>query len=595
MVNKILITLLLLLPISSFGAEFTASARNKISAGESINLQLELSGASAESQPDISILNKLFTITGRQKSSNISIINGKMTSATSWHYSMTPKVNSNIVIPAISIKTDKGILTTKPINIEVGKVSSLPATSQNNGIVAYAEVSKSNPYKNEPITYTFNLVSKYSIANVDINDITLENAILEPQGKPEVFDANQGGEPVKVVQAKFLITPLKSGKITIPANIVKGDIITRSRNRIDSFFGDPFDMFNSFSGFSGFGAGSSQPFTLASKPINLNVLPPVTGVKPWLPASSIKIEENIDNNQTFKVGEPIIRSFNIVAEGVASSQLPSLEEQQNIVNNFKVYADQPKVHDNIINGVITSSKTESFTLIPQVSGDITLPEISITWWNVNENKIEHAIVPARSLTVLGGANIVNKQPVTVNNPIVSSVIKQPQYPKGLKKVPQINKNNNILYIVIAILIVILIAVILLVIKLNYKINNPQTVIKKTTNNPVKVNKNTAIKDIKNIKTAKELQQYLQFIATNQWGLNRNLSLDKIIEYVNKQKPDLTESNNYLLKSIQDSLYANKEIDIIDAQKRCIAIVNYMDKKTINKTKTNKDLPSLNPS
>src|SRR5262249_49810796 len=120
----------------------------------------------------------------------------------------------------------------------------------------------------------------------------------------------------------------------------------------------------------------------------------------WIPARSLKIEELWDETQTLQVGEPLTRAFNITAEGLKSNQLPSLNEQQISDNHFKIYADKPVLGDEAQDGGIKSYRKEQYTLIPQKSGKLTLPEISVAWWDVIKKEKVFAHIPARTLQIL---------------------------------------------------------------------------------------------------------------------------------------------------------------------------------------------------
>ncbi|BCG63487.1 MAG: hypothetical protein methR_P1204 [Methyloprofundus sp.] len=377
MVKRILTLLVvyLILPAIALAAEYTATvSQHQVAVGQSFSLSLTLSDASPESEPDISALKKNFTVNGQVQSSNTSIINGRFSSSTRWDYQLTAKKTGNIRIPSLIIESSKGKLKTQTFNVSVGKASSLPASSENNGIDISSVVSKRNPYKNEPVTYTVTLVSRYDLANISLSEMTLDDAVIEENGKPEVYDSTQNGRAVKVIKASYIITPLKSGEITIPASTIQGGIPIQRRS--NSFFGRRFDSFNMMKDFDDLlGRRELKPFAVASKPITLEVLPPVTDVKPWLPASYLGITESWDDTQVLKVGEPISRRFTLIANGISSSQLPSLESLQG--KDFKIYADQPVLDESIEDGTIISSRKESYTLIPNKSGGVTLTAIKL--------------------------------------------------------------------------------------------------------------------------------------------------------------------------------------------------------------------------
>src|SRR5690606_16105695 len=72
---------------------------------------------------------------------------------------------------------------------------------------------------------------------------------------------------------------------------------------------------------------------------------------------------------------------------------------ENYPDAFKVYPDQPALHDARSRDGITGTREEKAALIPQQAGTFVLPEISIPWWNTQTNRLEHARLPARTVDV----------------------------------------------------------------------------------------------------------------------------------------------------------------------------------------------------
>ncbi len=143
-----------------------------------------------------------------------------------------------------------------------------------------------------------------------------------------------------------------------------------------------------------------QPFRIATEEVSVEIQPALTGMNPWIPARSFKIEEIWDESQTYRVGDPLNRLFKMSAEGVKSSQLPSLQDQQLNDSNFKIYADKPELEDETKEGSIRSLRREQYTLIPQHPGPVTLPEITVAWWDVTKKEKAFAKIPARTLQIL---------------------------------------------------------------------------------------------------------------------------------------------------------------------------------------------------
>ena len=398
MVTRLIFTLLLL-PFCLFSGEFIASVnRNQMNLGEGFSLNLTLKDASARGIPSLSSLQKTFLINSEQQSSNTVIINGKVTTSTTWNFILIPQGEGEWVIPSVSIETSEGTLSSEPITISVVK-GGAPRGSESSdidGVTLTAEVSNAEPYKNEPIVYTVKLASKRNLANIQMQKINVEDAIVEVNGEPKVYAKNVGGVHVDIAEFSYLITPLKAGVLKIPSAVVQGGVPIKRRAHVGSLFDNNFDPFSVMQGFD-----QLKPFALTTEEIILEVEPAVAGMDFWLPAQSLKIEEVLDeSSRSLQEGDPFTRSFKIIAEGVKSNQLPSLNDLQVDSRLFKIYADKPEFGDEIKNGNITSYRKENYTLIPEKSGTLTLPEISVVWWDVVHKEKKIARVPAKTLYVL---------------------------------------------------------------------------------------------------------------------------------------------------------------------------------------------------
>ena len=66
---------------------------------------------------------------------------------------------------------------------------------------------------------------------------------------------------------------------------------------------------------------------------------------------------------------------------------------------IKGYVDQPqfetKHNDNGLRGI----RKEKWALIPRRSGILTLPEISVSWWDVTTNNLRTAVIPPKEIQV----------------------------------------------------------------------------------------------------------------------------------------------------------------------------------------------------
>lgn len=393
-----LIIFFFLLPSLLLSGEFTATvSRNQINLGESLTLNLILKDATTKSTPYVDVLKNAFVIHSQQQQFSTIMTKGRTTSSKTWKLTLVPQREGEIEIPSINIETSEGILTSNPVTIRVvkGSAAARPDFSHASEVTLTTEVSNATPYKNEPIIFTVKIVSKRDLADIKMQKFNLENAIVEMTGEPKIYNSIAEGKMVGVIEFNYAITPLKAGPLKIPSNTVQGMISIRRKIHNESFFDDDLDPFSFLQGFD-----RLKPFTLATKETAIDVQPAVAGITPWLPAKSLTIEEIWNESQALQVGEPFTRGFKITAEGINASQLPNLNELLASDSRYKIYADKPELGDNESDGKFKSSRKEQYTIIPQQAGTLTLPELSISWWDVTKKEKVLAHIPSRTLQIL---------------------------------------------------------------------------------------------------------------------------------------------------------------------------------------------------
>jgi hypothetical protein len=608
MVKKLAIFLMFLsaaFPAIASAGEFTATVdRNSDASGENFTLELALSNAKAKDAPDTTPLSKSFIIASQGQSSNTTIINGSVTTSTGWELTLIPKTVGNLTIPPISIETSDGTLITQPITMDVGKASALPSQSQNGQTTITAHASTLNPYKGQPIFYTVKIVARGNVADLSLDDLKVENAIVENQGKPRISDAEENGRPVKVIETRYIITPLDSGKITIPPVLLQGRMEVEGHDPIDDAFrqmdSDPFSMLQHMNRMGGF--MNVKPFSLASNEVQLDVKPAAAAIDPWLPLTSLKIQENLDDTQGAKVGEPINRKITLVADGATGKQLPSLEPQQNN-GDFKVYADKPVTEESIKGDSIIGTRKESYSLIPLKSGKLVLPEIKVPWWDIRNNRIAYASLPARTIDVLPGLAVQGQTPASIMQQPAPAVEQQSAAsPEARPPVvaPQTSwKIPPVLYAAIGVLFLMLLSAVFWAIRLQRRVSSLS---ESKESNTIRREPEIAIvspclpiRDITSAKSAQELNSYLRDYAHEHWGTAKNATLEGIFSNMVSQGRLQKESTEPFAKAMVAALYAGKEVDLPQLKKQCSAIIDSVRKAGNDNMKAPEKLPKLNPS
>jgi oxygen tolerance protein BatD len=370
-----------LVSVSALAATITVTTdRTSVGLNESFAMVFESSG-SVDDDPDFSPLNKDFQILSRNTSSNMSIVNGKISSTKKWQLSVLARRAGNIPIPPVSFGRDRSQASS--INVSKGRTSA-SKSKNNQDIFIEVEAEPLSPYVQSEVIYTVRLFLSVATSNASLSEpgISGANAVIERLGEDSNFQTNRKGRRYNVVERRYAIYPQVSGSMTIEPVMFQGQI-----NR------------NAFSRFDPFGP---QPKTLVerSQPITLEVQSVAKQFPSghWIPAKKLTLTESWSQDPPqFQVGEPLTRTLTLMAEGQTASQLLELPEW--VPDAFKQYPDQAVLSDSKSDKGITATRQEKVAIIPNQAGEFVLPEISVPWWNTITNTLEYARVPERKITV----------------------------------------------------------------------------------------------------------------------------------------------------------------------------------------------------
>lgn len=394
--------------------------RSSLPEGETFLLTVELEGATSNKTPDFEALNDDFTIYSVANAYRTNIINGNVSTSQQWNLVLMPNKSGRLTIPAIGLENYK----TQPLTINVGDAgTSAKTTTQSENRPKYtiaAEVDNKKPYVQQQINYTLILQDSGGLQGEEPTfQATNDNDwIIKSLGAPEISTQNINGANVREIKFHYALFPQRSGQLEIPAVRFNGYYLSGERRT------DPFaNLFNDDMFIGGFGMAdvfaTRTPVILAAKPIKINVLPAAkeNGEHWWLPAENVKLYAEFKPEQPkFAVGEAISRNIYLQATGVIDSQLPELKFAS--ASGVKQYPEKPQTAMSVDKGKIIALEKVANVYIPTEAGKITLPEISVNWFNVKSGKMEKAILPAMTVAVAGESTkpepqttMPNKQPI----------------------------------------------------------------------------------------------------------------------------------------------------------------------------------------
>lgn len=385
---SILFCLILLPQTTIVLAEVSASTgRTVLSIDETFVLEIKSENASGD--PDLTVLEENFQIMGRSQSQNYSLINGRASQTHIWNITLLPKKTGELTIPAIKVGND----ITRTIHLVIQKQSSTPGIDgkkvflkinldNSDDITSTLEddstsIAGKSYYVQQQIIITVRLFHRIRFSNATLSDLELTNTVVEKLGNDANYSKVVGKHRYNIIERRYALYPQQSGELTIPAMTFTGNA----------------EISQNFSLFSRPG----RQIISRTKPITLNILPipeNYTG-KNWLPAENLQIEsEIIEDPDSITSGEAITRNIIVRAKGLLGSQLPATSIASS--NVIKTYPDKEKLSNQLIDGKVIGIRHDTVAIIPLKSGEFTLPEIKIDWWNTTTNQQETTRLAAQT-------------------------------------------------------------------------------------------------------------------------------------------------------------------------------------------------------
>ena len=353
--------------------------RDTMHMGETVTLNVEATGDTG-GQPDFSALSQDFNLLGTQSSQQVIILNGSSTTKVVWAVGLEPKHAGRLAIPALAIGSAK----TSPLTLSV---LAQPAGAEGKpGDDVFLEVTAEPlaPYVQQQVRYTVKLYFSFGLTDGNLSEPQADGVVVQRLGQDKSYLATIGDRRYHVMERHYALTPEKSGMLSLPALVFRG-------NTLDA--ADPTGFF-------------SRPRTISARSdaVDLNVKPkPATwpATESWLPAQSMLLKDDTELPNEIHVGDPVTRTIRMQAQGLGFEQLPELELAAPA--GAEIYPDKADTRTRDDGTWLYGERVRKFAFVPTKPGSLTIPGVSVKWWDTTHERVETAELPARTLTVLPAA------------------------------------------------------------------------------------------------------------------------------------------------------------------------------------------------
>ena len=365
-------------------------------------------------------------IAGPSQQVSQSWINGKSSFEKTYSYYLLPQQKGNLIIRQATIEYNGQIYKTNPIKINVTAAVEQPKDpndtqiSADDNIYLVADISKTNPYINEPITVVYKLYFSYNIGITNwreldkpkYNDFWSQNIdIKQLVGEEGMF---KGEKYRYVVLRKTVLYPQKSGKLVIEPLSLDIDVQLPTNRR---------DMFGRVVVTNGNKRVSAGAKTIAVKAL------PEAGKPEDFSGAVGKFDFKVTPSKTnLKSGE----SLDLVVSVAGSGNMKLFNLPKPVVpNSLEMY---DPVHNEKVNTTLAGMSgkiSDSYAIIPQFKGNYPIKPIKFSYFDLATRTYKTITSPEIIINVLDGPS-ANDQATTTTPEVTKNAISSTEQFKYIK-------------------------------------------------------------------------------------------------------------------------------------------------------------------
>jgi hypothetical protein len=398
----------------------TEVSKTKLGVNENLRVDFKMNKDGDNFSPPS--FNGFRVVGGPNQSVSNSWINGVRTFSKTYSYFLTPEKKGNYTIGQASIEIDGDIYKTLPVEVQVTEAveSSLspgsPSSVVDDEIELSIEVSKSNPYLNEPISVEFKLLfnPKINVTNLgEIDNPEFKNFWSQNIKIPrlEIKSTSFKGQRYNYVTwKKALLFPQKAGDLELlPLTLdVTIDVPTNRRD----FFGNTIYTQTSKKVASSKRIIKVKNFPENGKPKSFNGA-----------VGNFDISLNSSKSQ-LKATESFQLEFKVNGNG--NLKLFSLPEII-VPSSLEKYAPEFKEKINTSLSGMNGEISNVYTIVPQYQGKYPIPPVEFSFFNPQTEQYVTLFSNESIVDVLDGPVRLSESNAQASNPVSNSITSSDQF------------------------------------------------------------------------------------------------------------------------------------------------------------------------
>lgn len=347
-------------------------------------------------------------VAGPSQQISQSWINGRSSFQKIYSYILQPERKGSITIKSSAIEYNGQVYKTSPIKVTVTNAvaqerdpGDRPQGGNGNELLQLvAEVSKTNPYLNEPITVVYKLYFNYinvtgfkELAKPKYNDFWNQNIDVKQLSVEQ--GSFQGQQAYYVILKKTILYPQKSGRLTIqPLSLDIGVEMATNRR----------DMFGQMITTEG-----NRVVSAGSRTINVRPLPESSKPEGFTGAVG-KLNFVVTPSKTkLKSGESL--DLIVSAQGTGNMKLFTLPKPV-VPNALEMY---DPVHDESVSTSLSGMSgriSDKYTIVPQYKGKYAIKPMQFSYFDLSTGSYKTITSKEIMIDVLDGPTLAEENPST---------------------------------------------------------------------------------------------------------------------------------------------------------------------------------------
>jgi hypothetical protein len=392
-----------------------------ISLDDQLVLTIRVKGGSVFTEPQVPNRGN-FNVLSRGSSSNIEMINGRLSVLKEYTYVLAPQKVGVHEIGPISVFVEGVEYKTGPITVTVvagepsqppsqqgqgfpsipgwpsspqGQAPAFPGQQTPSGeykdIFVTAEVDNQNPYRGEQIIYTFRLYTTRNVSDAKLDLPDFHDFWNEEVQKENKYYKELGGKRYVVSEFRVALFPTTSGDLKIGETTLKAQV--EEPLDMPNVFNDPFFTFRS-------GGINYKPRVLKTREMTIHVKELPSGAPPEFKGlvGNFKITSDL-SKKDLSVGDSTTLTVDVSGAGnIKDAALSSSLD----VPHLKIYEDKPALDQKKGPSGVSGTKSFKFALVPEAPGKIAIPPIALSYFDPKKGTYEKLSTPGYELSVVPG-------------------------------------------------------------------------------------------------------------------------------------------------------------------------------------------------